>query len=457
MKSKEKIKLTFASGAGTVTGANFLLETPENNFLVDCGMIQGVEAISDANWKPFPYDTKRVKALFVTHAHIDHVGRIPKLIAEGFEGEIYSTPPTKDIARLMLEDASFVMEKNKDPHASVLSHANIEKALSLWKAAPYGERISFSGNVSAVFRNSGHILGSAMVEITACGKKIVFTGDIGNSPSPIMPDADIVTDANYLVIESVYGDRVHEGRDERREKLERIIEYSYHKGGTLVIPTFSLERSQELLFELNALVEGNHIPQMPIFFDSPLAIRLNKVYKSYTDYLNENAKRLISGGDDIFAFPGLRETLQAEESKSIFSAKPPKIIIAGSGMSTGGRIMHHEKNYLPDPKTTLLLIGYQAVGTLGRKIQDGAKEVLIYGEKVPIKAKVETIMGYSGHCDGDALLGFIKENYDSLNEVFCVMGEPRASLFLSQRVRDYLGIRASVPGAGESVDILCEK
>ena len=279
---------------------------------------------------------------------------------------------------------------------------------------------------------------------------------MGNSPSPLLPDTEKVTDVDYLIVESVYGDRNHESRPDRRRFLEKTIEDNYKRKGTLVIPTFSLERSQELLFELNTLVENNRIPMMPIFFDSPLAIRLSEIFKHNKSYLNEMAQKTMSDSDlFLFDFPGLHNTLKAEESKMILDVPNPKIVIAGSGMSTGGRVVHHEKNYLPNPNNTLLLTGYQSVGTPGRLIREGLKKIRITGEDVDVRAHIVTISGYSGHKDSDGLLSFVEDMQDTVKKVFVVMGEPKSSMFLVQKLRDNLGIEAYAPEQGSSVVLDC--
>ncbi|MDO8659323.1 MAG: MBL fold metallo-hydrolase, partial [Candidatus Parcubacteria bacterium] len=386
------------------------------------------------------------------HAHVDHIGRVPKLISEGFKGKIYSTNPTKGLALPMLEDTAGILSQNKELDLDkIYTTENIKKALSLWEGFEYHEKISLMPNLEVSFLNAGHILGSAMVRFVYNGKVILFTGDLGNSPSPILPDTEKISNIDYLIMESVYGDRNHESRDERRKNLEEAIEDNYKRKGTLIIPTFSLERSQELLFELNELVENNRIPVMPIFFDSPLAIRLTDVFKQYKSYLNENAQEAMSHDKYLFDFPGLHSTLKSEESKLIGDVPNPKIVIAGSGMSTGGRIVHHERHYLPDANNTLLLTGYQAVGTPGRLIQEGLKTVRITGEDVVVRAHVVTITGYSGHKDSDGLLNFVEDTQDTIKKVFVVMGEPKSAMFLVQKLRDNLGIEAYAPEQGSSV------
>jgi metallo-beta-lactamase family protein len=448
----KQAKITFYGGTGSVTGANFLLEIDGKNILVDCGLTQGEKLADDINWDPFVYDPKKIDILFVTHAHVDHLGRIPKLISEGFRGKIYSTEPTLGLAGLMLEDTAAILSKNTDLHLDkIYTPENIKTSLSLWQGFKYHETIKITDNLSVVFLNAGHILGSAMVEFIYNGKKILFTGDLGNSPSPILPDTEKVTDVNYLVMESVYGDRNHESRNDRQKLLEETIEDNYKRKGTLIIPTFSLERSQELLFELDELVTNNRIPVMPIFFDSPLAIRLTEVFKQYKNYFNETAQKMISPGKYLFDFPGLHSTLKTEESQMIGMVPNPKIVIAGSGMSTGGRIVHHERHYLPDSNNTLLLTGYQSVGTPGRLIEEGIKTVRITNENVVVRAHIVTILGYSGHKDSDGLLNFVEDMQDRVQKVFVVMGEPKSEMFLAQKLRDNLGINAIVPEQGSSV------
>lgn len=439
-----------------MTGSNFLFEADGKKILIDCGLTQGDNLGDDVNWGPFVYDPKEIDFLFVTHAHIDHVGRIPKLIHEGFNGKIYSTSPTKDLAGPMLDDTMGILSKNRNFDLSdIYTEKNIKSALSQWASFNYKNDLKITDNLSASFLNAGHILGSAMVLFVFNGKKILFTGDLGNSPSMLLPDTERVTDIDYLIMESVYGDRNHESRADRRKFLEATIEDNYKRKGVLIIPTFSLERSQELLFELNDLVENHRIPVMPIFLDSPLAIRLTDIFKQHKDYFNENAQRALAQDKHLFNFPGLHSTLHSSESKMINEVPNPKVIIAGSGMSSGGRVVHHERHYLPDPNNTLLLTGYQSVGTPGRLIQEGLKKVNISGEEVDVRAHIVTIWGYSGHKDSDHLLSFVENTQDTLKKVFVVMGEPKSAMFLVQKIRDNLAVNASAPQKNDVVTLQC--
>jgi len=449
-------KIGFYGGIGGPTGSHFLCsdEKEETKLLIDCGLTQGGKFCDDVNREKFPYDIKKIGHLVVTHAHIDHIGRIPKLVKDGFRGEIISTAPTREIAELMLSDSLGVLEKeaSREGKPAIYEQKDVDEAIRLWKTVPYHEKIKI-GNFSIALFDAGHILGSAMIDISYEGKRLLFSGDLGNSPAPLLNDAESIEGIYALVIESVYGDRIHEDRNERKDLLEDVIEDSVRRGGALMIPAFSLERTQELLSEINDLVEEGRVPSVPIFIDSPLAIDVTKIYKKYESFFNKNTKHKIKKGDDIFNFPNLHFTYKAEESKDIIKVQNPKIIIAGSGMSNGGRIVHHEKAYLPDPDSTLLIIGYQVPGSLGRKLQDGEKEVEIFGERVPVKAQVRTIHGYSAHKDSDALLEFVANAGDSLKFVYSVLGEPKARLYLVQRIRDYLGIKAFAPQDKEEITI----
>jgi len=456
MEKNTNLKVTFCSGAGTVTGANFLLEGNGKKFLIDCGLIQGEKFVDDMNWEKFPYDVSSIDILFITHGHIDHIGRIPKLISEGFKGKIISTIPTKEITEIMLADTSHILSRDVDNGLDKIYTAeNSKKAIELWDVLDYGEVLDFDGGFQFSFKDAGHILGSGMLNIVFNGKKIVFTGDLGNSPSPLLPDTEVINDADYLIMESVYGDRNHEDRNERKDMLQHVINSNYKRKGALIIPVFSLERAQEMLYEIDELEQGNHIPSMPIFLDSPLAIKLTAVYMKYGRYFNQETKDIAATGDKLFMFKGLKMTNETEESKAILNVPTPKIIMAGSGMSNGGRILHHEINYLPHENNTILLIGYQAIGTLGRKIEEGIKRLHIMGEDVKVRCHLSVISGYSGHKDSDHLIEFVQNTADKVKKVYVVMGEPKSSLFLSQKLRDLLGVNAFTPEAGEQVILEC--
>jgi len=449
---KNKSRIEFFGGAESVTGSNFLLMDIKNNLkiLIDCGFFQGPANLEKMNREAFPFEPAQIDFLLITHAHLDHIGRIPKLIRDGFKGTIYSTAPTKEISEYSFFDSLNL--QNKENEEILFTEEDIKKALSLWKTIDYGQEFSL-GEYLVVAKDAGHILGSTMWQISRNGRKITFTGDLGNSPSTLLKDTESLGQTNYLVMESVYGDRNHEDKDARRGLLEDVIEETMKKNGTLMIPAFSIERTQQILYEIEGMMENSRIPLVPVFLDSPFGIEVTKIYKKYSKYLNDNVRKLIESGNEIFQFPQLQMTLSTEQSKAIFKANPRKIIIAGSGMSTGGRILHHEKRYLGDPNSTLLLVGYQQIGSLGRLVQDGAKTVKIMGEEISVNARVAMIHGYSSHKDSDHLLQFVDGSVESLEKVFVAMGEPKSALFLSQRIRDYLGLDALVPKIGDKADI----
>ncbi len=448
--------IDFHGATGDVTGANFLIQINGKRILVDCGLHQGEQADQDpdSNFGAFPYDPATIDILFVTHAHTDHIGKIPKLIRDGFHGVIYSTPPTKDISALMFDDAVGLMEAEaKEKNLpQMYDKSDIQKTLSLWKVISYHNHLDIGNDIGVQFFDAGHVLGSAMVEFSYGGKKLLCTGDLGNTPTTLLRDTEVFMEPDFLLMESVYGDRNHDTED-RTAHLQRVIAEVIARHGTLIIPSFSLERTQEVLYEINNLIEDGHVPRITTYLDSPLAIGITEIYRDAKDYFNHAAKTDIIGGDDIFQFPGLQIAETTEDSKAIFGAPDPKIIIAGSGMMNGGRVVHHARHYLPDPNNTLLLVGYQAVGTLGRVIQSGEKEVRIFGETIPVRATIDTITGFSGHKGSDQLIDFVKSIHKNIETVFVVMGESSSSEFLASRLRDQVAVNAVTPTEGEHVEL----
>jgi len=449
----------FAGGVGNATGANFLFEIGGEakplRVLVDCGLVQGSRYTMDENRKPFPYGPASIDLLFITHAHTDHIGRIPKLVKEGFKGPIYSTPETRAIAQLMFDDALNIMRREASDRgaAPLYESSDVAAAFSLWHELPYHTPLTLEGGVTVTAKDAGHILGSCFFEFERNGKRVVFSGDLGNTPSLLVKDTEPLESVSYLVIESVYGDRNHEGREQRREILREAVLDVERKKGVLIIPAFSLERSQMILYELNNMVEDKEVPSMPVFLDSPLAIKVTSVYRRMKHTFKPSVQQEIASGDDIFNFPKLRFTASSRESAHIDLVPNPKIIIAGGGMSEGGRVIGHEKSYLPNAQNTVLLVGYQAAGTLGRALAEGSKEVVIAGETVPVNARIMMVSGYSSHKDSDHLVEFVAGSAETLKEVFVAMGEPKSSLFLAQRIRDELGVDAVFPELGSTHEI----
>lgn len=442
--------LTGCGGIGNATGANFLFTTPEMKILVDCGLVQGSHEQSLENRDAFIYVPEEISYLIITHAHMDHIGRIPKLVKEGFRGTIYSTSETKELATVMLEDAQALLarEARAAGFEPLYEKVHIFEAMALWKTLPYHEECTLSKSLSFHFKDAGHVLGSAIVEMTVTTisgqKKIAFTGDLGNSPTPLLRDTEQVTEAEWMVIESVYGDRNHEPKDVRDAKLKDVLVTTLERGGTVVIPAFSLERTQVLLYEINNLVEKGELPKVPIFIDAPLGSKVTEIYKAHIEDFNQKVQGVIAAGDDIFDFPGLRMVRNPEESRAIHSMKEPKIIIAGSGMSVGGRVLGHERFYLEDPNATILVVGYQVPGSLGRKIEEKVPNLVIEGEKVKVRAHIEKISGYSSHKDSDHLVEFVSHARPALKQVFVAMGESKSSSFLAQRLRSEVGVNAIV-------------
>lgn len=447
------MKLTFFGGAGIVTGANYLLESDSGDkILIDCGLIQSGHSSDKANLAPFAYNLKDIKGVFITHTHIDHTGRLPKLYKDGYRGPIYSTPPTKDFARELLLDSEDLLsrEAERERREPMYGVKDVLGIMSLWKGLEYNTKLEI-GSFSVTLVNSGHVLGSSSIIVEGDGKTIVFSGDLGNiNPALIKEWTPLDISANYCLVESAYGDRLHEDLEKRENLLEDVVEDAVKSGGVLMIPAFALERIQTLLYHLDKLIENGRIPRVPVFLDSPLAIKLTAVYEKYSNYFNSEAHKMIGSGK-FFDFPGLKLTMTTEESRAIKNVPSPKVIIAGSGMSQGGRILFHEKEYLPDPKSTILFVGYQAAGSLGRQILEGAKSVRIMGEEVPVNCRVAHISGYSAHADQKGLIDWVRPMKETLKKVFVVQGDLEASRALAVVIEDKLAILAEVPSAGEEV------
>lgn len=429
-----------------MTGACYLLEAGRRKLLIDCGMFQGCEDCDLRNHQKFPFAASKIGAVVVTHAHIDHIGRLPKLYREGFRGAIYSTPPTRNLAEVLLEDAMNFFERGE---GELYSTADLAATMELFRPVEYGAEVKLDDELSFKLLPAGHILGSAFARFSIGGKVLVFSGDVGNTPSILLPPRSSIPEANFLVVESTYGNKLHRHTQDRQLMLERAIEDAAARRGVLIIPTFANERTQELLYEINIMIQLKRVPAMPVFVDSPLATKITAVFSKYTDYYRDEVQELRKEHPHLFEFKNLKFTPTVEESKAINDVPPPKVILAGSGMSSGGRILHHEKRYLPDGASILLITGYQAAGSLGRRLLDHARQVRIHGENVPVRAEVRTIDGYSAHADEEQLLTFVDEMRDNLEKVFVVQGEPAAALGFEQRIQDHLGVPAVAPVYGE--------
>jgi metallo-beta-lactamase family protein len=469
------MKLTFYGGTGEATGSNYILEAigadgKRVKIMIDCGLHQGGHYAERENFEPFAYDPREIAAVFITHSHLDHIGRLPSLVRAGFKGKIYSTGATKDFAELMLIDSEHLLmnEAEREGKMPLYNNDDIMHVRALWQGLNYHEKITVGPFAVELF-DAGHILGSAIykIDVSESGatapKRIVFSGDLGNFPAPIIGATEFIdTPVDYCVVESTYGDRVHENVDARKEQLEQAVEETVKARGTLMIPTFAMERTQELLYHMHQLFEEKRLPRVPVFIDSPLAIKLTEVYKKHESYFNaatraEDSRAIARTGDDILNFPGLRLTLTTEQSKEINDVPAPKVVIAGAGMSNGGRILHHEQRYLSDPKSMILFVGYQAVGSMGRQILDGASdghgtgEVRIFGETIPVRCRVINIPGYSAHADQPRLLEWLSHMRSTVKKVFVVQGEQQSSEALAQKIKENFSVAAEVPTRGEEV------
>ena len=439
-----------------MTGSCHLLITKNKRILVDCGMFQGSDFNAGKNFDDFPFDPKSIDALLVTHAHHDHVGRIPKLVKDGFRGSIYMTKATVDLTPLIWNDAFSIMsyDHEKFDYPMLFEKEDIAEAQSLCKGVEYGQSIDLGGGVSATWKDAGHIFGSAFIEVFADGTRIGFSGDIGNDGVPILKETETLGTVEFLLCESTYGDRLHEPVDSRRKIILDAIKRGVARGGTIMVPAFSLERTQEILYELNTLAEYDHaLPNIPIFVDSPLAIDATKVFEKYHEYYDGDAKARYESGDDFFNFPNLHLTYSKQESQNLNRMRGAKMVIAGAGMMNGGRIQHHAIRYLPDPHSTLLIVGYQAYGTPGRRILDGDKTVSLLRQDIKVECAVEYVSTLSGHGDQKKLTNWVGGSKKSLTKVFCVHGEETTSLTFASVLKESCAVETYVPHYKETVEL----
>ena len=460
-------KLTFWGAAETVTGSRHLLEIENQKILVDCGLFQGKKENRLKNWDPFPVSPGEVDKILLTHAHIDHTGYLPRFCRDGFSGQIHCTKSThalldvllKDSAHIQEEDAIWANKKGFSKHKPALplyTVADVENTLELFSPIYYGDALALNNFTRIKFKDAGHILGSSFIDLkterNGSQRKIIFSGDLGRPDIPVLRDPTQAFNADYLVLESTYGNRLHAGGDPF-EDLATVINQSVERGGVLVIPAFAVGRTQTLLYVIRELEERGKIPPLSVFVDSPMAIDATKIFRKWITDQDLTSRVKMVAGKKIFHPHQLHVCKSREESKAIRKHKSQAIIISSSGMATAGRILHHLADRLPDKKNTILFIGYQADGTRGRSILDGKSHIKIHGKKIPVNAHIENISGYSGHADYNEILAWLLGFNRAPEKIFLVHGEPEASTALAIKIREAFGWNVVIPKYGESFEI----
>ncbi|NIM49797.1 MAG: MBL fold metallo-hydrolase [Gemmatimonadales bacterium] len=455
----------FLGAAGTVTGSKHLVTVGGQRVLLDCGMFQGLKRLRLRNWSEPPVDPGSIDAVVLSHAHIDHTGYLPVLVRNGFSGPVLCTGATGGLLGILLRDAAHLQEEQAEhlnrrgrtkhrPALPLFTRVDADAALGLLKARPYQTPFEVADGVTALFRTAGHILGSASIELSLDGKKpiqVAFSGDLGRWDRPILHDPELIPHAEYLLVESTYGNRMHEADPD--EDLAAIVRRSADRGHAILIPAFAVGRTQELLWRLRQLEDDGRIPKLPVYMDSPMAIDVTKLYRRRTEEHDPDMRRLMEAGEHPLRPEQFRFARGREESIALNDVKGPVIIISASGMATGGRILHHMKLRLPQRRTTVLLVGFQAAGTRGRALQDGARQVRIHGRDVPVRAKVHTLHGLSAHADQRELLRWLAGFEHPPNRTYLVHGEPGASDTLAGLITDRLGWSAVVAEDGERVQL----
>ena len=473
------MKITFLGATKIVTGSNFLVEAAGKRFLVDCGLYQGKEELEELNYREFDYNPAEIDFMLLTHAHIDHSGRIPKLYNDGFKGPIYAHKATCDLCSIMLPDSGHIQEmesqwknkkrirKGQKEKPPLYTADDAIKCMEIFKPVKYDEIIQVDKNIFVRFNDAGHMLGSSTIEIWAIedGKetKTVFSGDLGNNDIPLLSEPTMIDNCDYLVMESTYGSRLHNRNDQKAEMFLNIVSETINNGGTVVIPSFAVGRTQEILYEINKIKENRHdeeflreyrtLMKVPVYVDSPLAISATQVFKENMDLFEDEVKEEMQRGNNPLEFPGLKFTQTADESKALNESNEASIIISASGMCDVGRIKHHLKHNIWNPNSTILFVGYQAPGTLGYQIVNGAKKVTIFGEEFAVNARIEYIEGYSGQADQEWLMNFIYSFLTKPKHIFLVHGEEESQDVLRDKILEETGIGVSIPEYGECYEL----
>jgi len=459
-----QIKLRFLGAAQNVTGSRHLLEVNGTRILVDCGLYQERD-LKARNWESFDIPPESIDAVLLTHAHLDHCGLLPKLVREGFKGKIYCTAATSEIARIILLDAAKLQEEDAEykrkrheregrkgpyPEVPLYTIADAEECFPLFSPVTYKKPVAIGNGIEAIFCDAGHVLGSSIIKVkvqqNGQERSVLFSGDVGRPHKPIVRDPTLVDEADYMLVESTYGDRIHQGPEDAKNEIAEVVNSTKRAGGNIIVPSFALERSQEVLFYVNELLLEDKMPHIMVFLDSPMARSITKVFQYHPELFDKEMTEHLRRHESPFSFPGLKMVETTKESKAINLIKGTIMVIAGSGMCTGGRVKHHLVNNITRPESTIMFVGYQAVGTLGRRIVNGEKQVRILGQEYPVKARVAKVNGFSSHADKDELIQWLSGLKRPPKKLFVVHGEAESALHFADYVRQKLGWDVDVPG-----------
>src|SRR5438477_6010562 len=465
------MKLHFLGANRQVTGSRYCLEVAGKRVMIDCGMFQE-RSFQPRNWDPLPLPPASMQAMLLTHVHVDHCGLIPRLVRQGLQAPIYATEPSVALVDLMMRDAAEIQEediayklkrhqqegrKSPFPYEPLFTVGDVAQATPMFQPVKYGQEIQVTPEITARFFDAGHILGSAMIQVDATENgrqtRIVFSGDIGQQDKPIVNDPSLLSEADFIIMESTYGDRNHPHPGDTETQLADVVNDAVSRHGNIVIPTFAVERAQELVYHFGRLVRAGRIPQIPIFLDSPMAVDVTAIYLKFPQYCDEALLKMVHDQQAPFLYPTLTMVRTVDESKKINHAPPPNVIMASSGMCNAGRIKHHLKHNIERPEATILFVGHQGEGTLGRQIVDGAKRVRIYGRDYDVRAKISQIYGFSGHADHDGLMRWISHFQQPPKRVFLTHGEEPVALKLADEITRTLGYATDVPHYQEMIDL----
>jgi len=464
-----QIKLRFLGAAQNVTGSSHLVEANGSMILVDCGLYQERQ-LKARNWEAFGVPPEKVNAVLLTHAHLDHCGLLPKLVRDGFKGKIYCTAATAEIAQIILLDSAKIQEEDAEfkrkrheregrkgpyPEVPLYTTADAEACFPLFVPVNYKQPVEIAEGIEASFCDAGHVLGSSIIKVKIRQdeqqRTILFSGDVGRPHRPILRDPVLVDEADYILVESTYGDRVHQGPEDTKKMIAEVINSTKKAGGNIIVPSFALERSQEVMYYINELLLEDAIPHLKVFLDSPMAASITKVFQKHRELYDEEMTELMRHNESPFDFPGLKMVGTSDESKAINHIKGTVMVIAGSGMCTGGRVKHHLVNNISGPQNTIMFVGYQAIGTLGRRIVDGEKEVRILGQEYPVKARVARINGFSAHADKEELFEWLSGLKKPPKKLFVVHGEPESAHHFGDYISQKTGWQVVVPAYRDEV------